>query len=467
MTTVIMPKMGDGMEEGTLVEWLKNEGEAVKSGEVVANIQTDKATLEMEAPGTGTLAGVLLKAGGTVPVGVPIALILAPGETVPADWGSGNASAGSAAVAEPPIQPQDSFPKENRVEAPASATGGRASGAPAPAAPVAPDAPTNSTGGEANLEARPDGEIPVHDATPVVPHDDGSANGGRVKASPLARKIAAQQGVELAALAGTGPGGRIVAADVEGYKPAPASQPAPATPASQAPPMAASAEDRVVKLGKIRQITAKRTQESKSQVPHFYVTVEVDLERILSLREQFEEEASGKVSINDFVVKASALALRDMPEVNAVFQGDSLLVKGGVHVGIAVALPDGLTVPVVKNADAKGLRAISAEVKDLARRAKENKLSMDELSGSTFAISNMGMLDVDNFLAIINQPNSAILAIASARKKVVANDEGEIEVRTRMNVTTSFDHRVLDGAIGAKFSNVVKTYLENPTRLLS
>ena len=433
-----MPKMGDGMEEGTLVEWLKGEGEAVKSGEVIANIQTDKATLEMEAPGTGKLTGILLQAGGTVPVGEPIALILAEGESAPAGWGSGD-SVIAEAKSEPPIAPPDDFAKQNKVEAPPAQTGGATASAPAPAAPIA--------------ESKP--EAPAPTSAPI--------GEGRVKASPLARKIAAQKGVELAALSGTGPGGRIVAADVEGYTPAAAPAPTSA-PAPQ--PMVASAEDRVVKLSKIRQITAKRTQESKSQVPHFYVTVEVDLEKILALREQFEAEESGKVSINDFVVKASALALRDMPEVNAIFQGDSLLVKGGINVGIAVALPEGLTVPVVKNADAKGLRQISAEVKDLARRAKDNKLGMDEMTGSTFAISNMGMLDVDNFLAIINAPNSAILAIASARKKVVVNDEGEIEVRTRMNVTTSYDHRVLDGAIGAKFSNVVKSYLENPTRLL-
>jgi pyruvate dehydrogenase E2 component (dihydrolipoamide acetyltransferase) len=180
----------------------------------------------------------------------------------------------------------------------------------------------------------------------------------------------------------------------------------------------------------------------------------------------FEAEGSGKVSINDFVVKACALALSEMPQVNAAFQGDKLLLHGGVHVGIAVALEDGLTVPVIKNASLKPLRQISSEVKDLAKRAKDNRLSMDELTGSTFSISNMGMLDVDNFLAIVNQPNAAILAIASVRKKVVVNDQDEIEVRSRMNITGSFDHRVADGAVGAKFVNAVKTYLENPTRLL-
>lgn len=412
MTEVIMPKMGDGMEEGTLVDWLVKDGDKVKSGQVIGNIQTDKATLELEAPGTGILTGFLLKAGETVPVGKPIAIILKDGESIPAGWGTG----GGATAA-------------------ASAEATEAS--PAPAASSAPvAAATTST--------------------------------DRIKASPLAKKTAKELGVDLAAVTGTGPSGRITQKDVvsaQGSAPA-----APAAPAKTAPSfatVAATAEDQIVKLNKIRQITAKRTQESKQQVPHFYVTVEVDVERIMQLRDMFKAEESGNVSINDFVVKASALALQDMPQVNSVFQGDHLLQHGGVHIGIAVALEDGLTVPVVKNANLKPVRQISAEVKDLAKKAKENRLSMDELTGSTFSISNMGMLDVDNFLAIVNQPNAAIVAIASVRKKVVVGDDDEVEIRHRMNITGSFDHRVADGAVGAAFINKIKGYLENPTRLLS
>jgi pyruvate dehydrogenase E2 component (dihydrolipoamide acetyltransferase) len=407
MTEVIMPKMGDGMEEGTLLEWLKKEGDKVKSGEVIGTIQTDKATLELEAPGSGFLSGILLAAGGTVPVGKAIAAILKEGETIPAGWGSGSASAASAA-------PVESAPVAE-VSAPAATT----------------------------------------------------ASSERIKASPLAKKIAKEQGIDLASIVGSGPDGRIVQKDLAG---APASSvAAPVATITKAPsfaPVTASGDDTVISLNKIRQITAKRTQESKQQVPHFYVTVEVDVEKILSLREMFEEEESGKVSINDFVVKASALALRDMPQVNSVFQGDKLLQLGNVNIGIAVALEDGLTVPVVKNVDQKPLRQINAEVRDLAGRAKANRLSMDELSGSSFSISNMGMLDVDNFIAIVNQPNAAILAISSVRKKVTVNDEDEIEIRSRMNITCSFDHRVADGAVGARFINVVKSYLENPSRLL-
>jgi pyruvate dehydrogenase E2 component (dihydrolipoamide acetyltransferase) len=415
MTEVIMPKMGDGMEEGTLVEWTVKDGDKVKSGQVIGNIQTDKAVMELEAPGSGIFTGVLLAAGATVPVGVPIAIILKDGESVPAGWGSGGGSAPAASAA------------------PASES-----------APVAASAQTTSA--------------PVSNE--------------RVKASPLAKKIAAELGVDLASVAGSGPAGRIVQKDVVAAGAGGGSKAvAPSAPVAKAAPsfapVAATAEDSVFKLNKIRQITAKRTQESKQQVPHFYVTVEVDVEKIMQLREMFKAEDSGNVSINDFVVKASALALQDMPQVNSVFQGDHLLQHGGVHIGIAVALEDGLTVPVVKNANLKPIRQLSAEVKDLAFKAKNNKLGMDELTGSTFSISNMGMLDVDTFLAIVNQPNAAIVAIASVRKRVCVNDEDEVEIRHKMNITGSFDHRVADGAVGAKFINLIRSYLENPTRLLS
>lgn len=412
MTEVIMPKMGDGMEEGTLLEWLKNEGDKVKTGEVIGNIQTDKATLELTSPGTGTLTGFLLKGGETVPVGVPIAAILKEGESLPANWGKTGGAPEPTAAAEP-----------------------------APAAAAASEAPASA---------------PEIEAAPVEK--------GRVKASPLARKIAEEQGIDLTQVQGSGPNGRIVEKDVRGATPA--ATPA-ASSATTAAPVVPSVEDQTISLPRLRQITAKRTTESKQQVPHFYVTVEVDVERIVELREMFERDQSGKISINDFVVKACALALRDMPIVNSVFQGDKLIQKGGVHVGIAVALEDGLTVPVIKGADGLSLRQISSAARSLAKKARDNKLSMDELQGSTFAISNMGMLDVDNFIAIINQPNAAIVAIASVRKKVVVGENDEIEIRSRMNITGSFDHRVVDGAVGAKFVNLVKDYLQNPTRLMS
>ncbi|MCX7799976.1 MAG: 2-oxo acid dehydrogenase subunit E2 [Fimbriimonadales bacterium] len=405
MQEVIMPKMGDGMEEGTLVEWLKREGDKVKSGDVIGTIQTDKATLELEAPASGILTGFLIGPGDTVPVGRPIAAILKAGESLPEGWGGGP-SAGRAA-------------EESKASAPQAAA-------------VA--------------------------EVPAVP------DSSRIKASPLARKIAAEAGLDLSSVIGTGPGGRIVEKDVRAALAAGPKLPKPTVEPAVVPVIA---EDQVVKLTRLRQITAQRTAQSKQQAPHFYVTVAVDVEAIQALRRQFEAEGSGKVSINDFVIRACALALRDLPEANASFQGDSVVRHGAVNIGMAVAVPDGLTVPVIKNADRLTLRQISAQARELAAKARENKLTPDELTGSTFSISNMGMLDVDEFGAIINTPNAAILAVATARKTVVVNEKDEIEIRERMNITLSCDHRVLDGADGARFVNKVKEYLQNPTRLLS
>lgn len=425
MTEVIMPKMGDGMEEGTLLEWLKKDGDTVKSGEIIGTIQTDKATLELEAPGSGKLTGFLIKGGETVPVGKPIAAIVAGDEKLPDGWGGGNGA---------------------KTQAPAEAK----------TSSEAAQAPTGGGSKEGSkVEEAPQ---PSTDKTsPSAPASGTQASGERIKVSPLAKKIAEQQGIDLRQVTGTGPGGRIVEKDVRGFKPS-------AAPTSQIAP---SKGDKTIELNRLRQLTAKRTTESKQQVPHFYVTVEVDVDNILDLRKMFEAEDSGKVSINDFVVKACARALEDMPEVNAVFQGTTVNQIGDIHIGIAASIPDGLTVPVIRGANYLSLRQIAAKSKELVQKAKDNKLGMDELTGSTFSISNMGMLDVDNFIAIINQPNSAILAISSVRKKVVATAEDEIEIRSRMNITCSFDHRVVDGAVGAKFINVVKAYLENPTRLLS
>ncbi len=435
MTTVIMPKMGDGMEEGTLLEWLKKEGDVVKSGEVIGTIQTDKATLELEAPGSGKLAGVLIKGGDTVPVGKPIAALLADSEKLPDGWGAGQAPTSKA---EPPA----------KSTAPLAASEEAAAAQPQPV-----------PAGQSSTPQSPS-SVPGLAVVPSEARGRETEEGGlsaRIKASPLAKKVAAERGIDLSTIKGTGPSGRIVEKDVVA---APRSQPP-----TQLQPVG---EDNQIQISRLRQITAKRTAESKQHVPHFYVTVEVDVERIMQLRDMFEAEESGKVSVNDFVVKALALALREMPEVNASFTGpQTILEHGAVNIGIAVAISEGLTVAVIHSADQLPLRAISAKSKDLVAKAKENRLSLDELQGATFSISNMGMLDIDNFAAIISEPNSGIVAISTARKKVVVGDGDEIEIRWRMNVTASFDHRVVDGAVGAKFINVVKGYLENPTRLLA
>lgn len=409
MVEVIMPKMGDGMEEGTLVEWLRAEGEKVKSGEVIGTIQTDKATLELEAPGSGILTGFLIQPGDTVPVGQPIAAILKAGEELPPGYGS---KAGSTT--------------ESKSETPA---------------------------GQAIEEVK---------AAPAA----AAAGEDRVKASPLAKKIARDHGINLALVTGTGPGGRIVERDVQAMIDKAAEAPAPIS-AAPAPAPAKTADQTVVKLNSLRRITAQRTTQSKQQVPHFYVTVECDVESILKLKELFGAEGSTRISINDFVMRACVMALKQMPEVNAVFNGDSVAQSGSVNIGMAVAVMDGLTVPVIRDAHTMTLRQLSAKARELAQKAKDNKLTPDELSGSTFSVSNMGMLNIDNFVAIINQPNAAILAVSTAKKKVVVGENDELQVRWMMNATFSFDHRVVDGAVGARFANIVRDYLQNPTRLLS
>jgi pyruvate dehydrogenase E2 component (dihydrolipoamide acetyltransferase) len=408
MTEVIMPKMGDGMEEGTLLEWLKKDGDEVKTGDIIGTIQTDKATLELEAPGRGKLTGFLIEPGATVPVGVPIAAILKSGEDLPANWGSGEAKAAPAA------------PAEEKVAAAAET-----------AAPVAAAEPAQSK--------------------------------GRIKASPLAKRIAAETGVDLTNVTGTGPNGRIVEKDVraaidqQGTK--------VATPSIGS--TVASAEDVKVPLNHLRGIIAERTQHSKQTVPHFYVTLEVDIEKITAIREMFKLEEGGKVSINDFVIRACVLALQDMPVVNSTFKGDHLLQFGNVNIGVAAAIDDGLLVPVIHGAQNMTLRQLGEESKRLVSKAREGKLTPNEMQGSTFSISNMGMLNVEVFSAIINEPNAAIIAISSAAKKVVVGEDDELEIRWKMNITGSFDHRVVDGAVGAQFMNAVRNYLENPTRLLS
>ncbi|MCH7903402.1 MAG: 2-oxo acid dehydrogenase subunit E2 [Armatimonadetes bacterium] len=405
MTEVIMPKMGDGMEEGTLLEWLKKDGDEVKSGDVIGNIQTDKATLELESPGKGTITGFLIKEGDTVPVGQPIAAILKKDEKLPADWGRGNGKAAEPAKQKP--------------------------GATAKKEPAAVAKPAKAF-----------------------------AELGRVKASPLAKKLANEAGVDLAKVIGSGPGGRIVAEDVRS-----AISTGPKVPSFQ--PALATGEDKLVPLNAHRRIIAERTLASKQNVPHFYVTVVVDVERISALRQFYKEEESGKVSVNDFVIKACAMALVEMPEVNATYQGDHVLQFGAVHVGVAAAVDEGLLVPVIKNAHMMTLRQIGEATRVLVAKARDGKLLPDEMQGSTFSISNMGMLNVDDFTAIINAPNAAIVAISTAKRKVMPVSDEEVEIRMMMNITGSFDHRVVDGAIGARFMNVVRDYLQNPTRLLN
>jgi pyruvate dehydrogenase E2 component (dihydrolipoamide acetyltransferase) len=429
ITKVVLAKLSPTMEEGTIVKWNKKEGDAIKVGDVLAEIETDKANMEMEALGDGVLRKVLIPAGGKAPVGALIGVIAGADEDISSMLAEAPAAAPAAAAAAPTAPPV----------APAAAP------APAPAAP-APAAVATAT------------------------------EGGRIKASPLARAMAAQKNVPLEAVAGSGPGGRIVKRDIEGYVPAPASPAAAAAAPGVAPAAAAAAPARpkipvpavkpgtTLPLSNMRRVIAKRLSESLYTAPHFFVTVEIDMDAAVALREELQRAEDVKVSYNDFVVKACAKALTRFPVVNASWTGEAIQTHAEVHVGVAVSLPDGLITPVVRNADRKSVADIAREIKDLAVRARDRKLKPEEFTGSTFTVSNLGMYDVTEFTAIINPPESCILAVGAVRKQPVVADD-ELTIGHRMKVTLSSDHRVVDGALAAQFLAEVRRLLESPVSL--
>ncbi|HEV2056129.1 MAG TPA: dihydrolipoamide acetyltransferase family protein [Methylomirabilota bacterium] len=427
-----MPKLSEAMETGKVIKWLKKEGDAIKGGDVIAEIETDKANVEIEAFGGGVLRKIVIPEGGQVPVGELIGVIADAADDI-----------GAVASAAP--SPQASAP------APASAA--------LPAMESYRSVPETSA------------VVPMAAVSSVA-----APAGGRVKASPLARKVAAQSGVDLRLIQGTGPGGRIVRRDVESAaaspRPAAAAGPSPAAPAAaQARPQfvipprtGAEFEDRP--LSSMRAIIAKRMPLSKGPVPHFYVTSEVSMDRAWALRAELNAlEGQPKVSVTDMIVKACASALLKNPGVNAQLQGQSIRVFHRAHIGLAIALDEGLITAVLRNCDAKPLGQIAVEARDLAERARGGKLRAQEISGATFSISNLGMYDVEEFSAIINPPEGAILAVGSVLEKPVV-EGGQLRVGRRMKMTISCDHRVMDGAMGARFLQDVKRLLEEPLRLL-
>jgi pyruvate dehydrogenase E2 component (dihydrolipoamide acetyltransferase) len=426
---ILMPALSPTMEEGTLAKWLVKEGDVVKSGQVIAEIETDKATMEFEAVDEGKIGQILVAEGTAgVKVNTAIAVLLEDGETV-------QAAPKAAAVA------------------PA-----------APAAPVAVAAPVAA----------------VQAAAPV-------SAGARVFASPLARRIAKEKGLDLTRVAGSGPHGRIVRADVEGASPvavatvaaAPAAVAAAAAPAKAAMPTGMGAEtvlkmyaDREfveVALDGMRRTVAARLTEAKQTIPHFYLRREVRLDALMAFREQLNKglEARGvKLSVNDFIIKACAIALQAVPGANTVWAGDRMLRLKPSDVAVAVAVEGGLFTPVLRDAETKTLSALSAEMKDLAARAKTKKLAPQEYQGGSFAISNLGMMGIENFDAVINPPHGSILAVGAGIKKPVVQADGSIGVATVMSMTLSVDHRVIDGALGAEFLKVIVECLENPITML-
>lgn len=443
MATVIMPKMGDAMEEGTLLKWLKNVGEEVSEGDALAEIETDKVTLELEAQESGFLTNTLVEEGAVVPIGAAVATIGAEDEV-----GKG----GDAA----PAAPAEAAPEAAPAEAPEPVAAASASAAPATSAEAAP-----------------------------VAQVANRAPGERLRASPLVKRLAEEHGIDLNQVPGTGPGGRIVKNDLNpfltGAQPAPKAQPAAASngatasaPAPAAAPAAAPApssgatpKGTKIELARIRRTTGKRMAESKATIPHYYVTVNVDMTDALAFRKQINDtigESGPRVSVNDLIVKAAALALRENPNVNTAFVDGELYQQDSIDINIAISLDGGLIAPFVPAADQKSLGTIARMTKDLGARARNGGLTPEEYQGGTFTISNLGMFDVDEFIAVINPPQAAILAVGSVQQVPVVRD-GEIAVGNVMKLTLSADHRALDGAEVATFLGAVKKYLQNPLLL--
>lgn len=435
---ILMPALSPTMEEGTLAKWLVKEGDTVSSGDLLAEIETDKATMEFEAVDEGVIGKIMVEEGSEgVKVNTVIAVLLEDGESAD-DLGSTKAA------------PKADAPKEDAKEAPQAKVAEAA--APEVAAPAAPKG------------------------------DDGK----RIFASPLARRIAADKGVDLAQVSGSGPHGRIVKADVEGLSAsdtpkAAASKPAESSDAPKAAMASGPSASTVakmyegrdyteVKLDGMRKTIAARLTEAKQTVPHFYLRRDIQLDELLAFRATLNKQLEGrgvKLSVNDFIIKACANALQQVPDANAVWAGDRILKLTPSDVAVAVAIEGGLFTPVLQDAHHKSLSALSSEMKDLATRARDRKLAPHEYQGGSFAISNLGMFGIDNFDAVINPPHGAILAVGAGVKKPVVGKDGELAVATVMSVTLSVDHRVIDGALGAELLNAIKDNLENPMAMLA
>jgi pyruvate dehydrogenase E2 component (dihydrolipoamide acetyltransferase) len=435
-TNILMPALSPTMTEGTLARWLKAEGETVKAGDIIAEIETDKATMEVEAVDEGVLGKILVQ-GGTAGVKVndPIAVLVEPGE-------SADAAPASKAEAAPA-----------KAEAPT---------------PVAPETPKTEPA------AAPRAEAPK----------TAASSGDRTIASPLARRMAAQAGIDLAGLNGTGPNGRIVKTDVEAAlarpqaakpaaaapAPAPAAAPA-AAPAPKAPAPAITAPHTAIPNSTMRKVIARRLSESKQTVPHFYVSMDIEIDALLRLRSQLNatspKDGPGafKLSVNDLVIKAAAVTLRRFPNVNATWTDDAIIQYHDVDISVAVSIPDGLITPIIRKADQAGLASISSQMKDLAARAKSGKLKPEEFQGGGFSISNMGMYGVRDFSAIINPPQAGILAVSAGEQRPVVKD-GALAIATVMTCTLSVDHRVVDGALAAEWIAAFKKIVEEPLSLM-
>ncbi len=466
-----MPKLSPTMEEGVLATWHKKEGDAVEVDDLLAEVETDKATMEFRAFDKGTLLKVLVDAGATVKLGQPVAIIGNPGEDVSAlvaqvAGGAATPTKAAAAPSPPAEEPPAATPRSPRV-APEDGEAAR----PKPAAAATTLRPVLDRG---NILTRTERDVP-----PVEPPvERATANGERVLASPYVRKVARERGIDLAGAQGSGQHGRILPSDLDALAKTPAPQ--ALARAGQAPlAVPGLAEPEVRPLSQMRKAIARRLTQSKQTVPHFYLTIDVDADELVAFREQINRElaashkANGgegskpdKVSINDLIVKACATALVRVPECNAQFTEEAILVHKRVDISVAVAIPDGLVTPVVRNADQKSIVAIAREIRDLAARARSKKLKPEEMSDGTFSISNLGMFGIDEFSAVINPPEGAILAVGQVRDEPVVKN-GIVKPGKKIAMTLSCDHRVVDGAVGAAFLAELRALLERPMRILT
>ncbi len=447
MNKIVMPKLGDLMEEGKILNWKKKEGDEVKRGEAIAEIETEKVNIEIESFVGGTLRKILVPAGQSAPVGAEIALVGDPGE---------------------PLEGAPAAPTESAQPRPESAKA-----APGPAPMREADRLAGAAGNGRSVPAS--APQPVAQAAPVVP-----AEGERIFISPIARRIAAEHNLDIRQIHGTGPGGRIIREDVENFlreqqarpaAPVPEAVPAPTfAPVAAIPAALPGEEVEEIPLTNMRKTIARRLTASMQQAPHFYLTATIDMVKAAALRQQINEFAQTepepvKVSFNDLIIKAVARALTRMPEINVSFAGDKLLQKKHINIGVAVALEQGLIVPVIRDADRKGLLEIAREAHRLAEAAHNNRLKPEDIQGGTFSISNLGMFGIEQFTAVINPPEAAILAVGAITPTPVVVD-GQVAVRDRMKVTLSIDHRAIDGATGARFLQEVKRLLEEPMGIL-
>ncbi|HEX5580325.1 MAG TPA: pyruvate dehydrogenase complex dihydrolipoamide acetyltransferase [Gemmatimonadaceae bacterium] len=457
-TKVFMEALSPTMEEGRLVKWLKNEGDQVASGDVLAEVETDKAIMELVARGDGVLRKRMIGEGDTSPVGQVIGVIAAPDEDISSIAGAGGgAGAGAGAPPQQQATAGAGAPEDRSAAATIAQTREQAGASPVPETPDQSRGEA-STPPQEKLAGAPAGAPGAGEPAPSAGTGDG-----RLRSSPLARRLASERGVDLAAIQGSGPGGRIIRRDVESAASAPAR---PVAAAAAAPAPAREGDYTDLSLTQMRKTIARRLSESIGPIPTFYLTAEFDLTRVGEMRAAMAEMGPEyKVSVNDIVLKAVAVALSRHPEVNAHWMGDRIRQFNRVHLGMAVAIDEGLITPVIFDADRTRLSEISAEARELAKRARERKLKPEEFTGSTFSVSNLGMFGIDQFTAIINPPEAGILAIGAAEDKAVVID-GELQIRRRMRVTMSCDHRVIDGALGAKFLQTLRKMIENPLMLV-